>query len=38
MVVETMFPIVKQCFFNQTKGYQLLSDALNDTLSIIVCM
>jgi hypothetical protein len=38
VVIEIMFPLVKQCIFNQTQGYRLLFDALNVTLSINVCM
>jgi hypothetical protein len=38
VVVKTMFPFVKQCILNQTRGYWLLSNALNATLSINVCM
>jgi len=37
-VAEIMFPVVKQCILNQTRGYLLLFDALNVTLSINVCM
>jgi hypothetical protein len=38
VVVETLFPIVKQCILNQIQGHCLLSNALNATFSIIVCM
>jgi len=38
MVVETVFPIVKQCILNQTQGYWLLSNALNVALLLTVCM
>ncbi len=38
MVVGTMLPIVKQCIFNQTRGYWLFSNALNATLSINVSL
>jgi hypothetical protein len=38
VVVKTMFPFVKQCILNQTRGYWLLSNALNVALSINVCM
>jgi len=37
-VVETLLPIVKQCIFNQTRGYWLLSNALNAALLITMCM
>ncbi len=37
-VVETMFCIVNQCIFNQTRRYWLLSNDLNVALSISVCM
>jgi hypothetical protein len=38
VLVETLLPIVKECILNQTQGYWLLSNALNATLLIIVCM
>jgi hypothetical protein len=38
MVVEIMFLVVKQCIFNQTQGYWLLSNALNVAISIGVCI
>jgi hypothetical protein len=38
VVAKTMLPVVKQCIFNQTKGYWLLFDALNAILSISVCL
>jgi hypothetical protein len=38
VVVQTMFIVVNQCIFNQIRGCWLLSNDLNVTLSIIVCM
>jgi hypothetical protein len=38
VVVETLLLIVKQCVLNQTRGYWLLSNALNAAFLIIVCM
>jgi hypothetical protein len=38
VVVEIMLPFVKQCTFNQTRGYWLLINALNVALSINLCM
>ena len=35
-VTETLNPIVKQCFLNQTHGYWLLLDALAASLAILV--
>ncbi len=38
MVAEIMLLVVKQCIFNQTRGYWLLSNALNVAISIGVCI
>jgi hypothetical protein len=38
VVVKTMFPFVKHCILNQTRGCWLLSNALNVALSINVCI
>jgi hypothetical protein len=38
VVDKIMLHVVKQCILNQTQGYWLLSNALNATLSINVCM